>query len=105
MPVEVPVAASQSPISLGGAGGGASKVLNPDIAVIGDFLGAERGGVVVGDGDPHELGRSAEALQMLDAAHGLEYRVIARPIAVGAVGTEGGDGAVDQARIQRAQRC
>ena len=30
----------QAPVNLGGAGGAASKVLNPDIAVIGDFLGA-----------------------------------------------------------------
>src|SRR5882757_5261715 len=37
----VPEAAPpQAPVSLGGAGGGAAKVLNPDIAVIGDFLGA-----------------------------------------------------------------
>jgi hypothetical protein len=36
-PVEV---AAQSTSVLGGAGGAASKVLNPDIAVIGDFLGA-----------------------------------------------------------------
>src|SRR5258708_2515510 len=32
--------ARQAPVSLGGAGGGAAKSLNPDIAVIGDFLGA-----------------------------------------------------------------
>jgi cell division protein FtsB len=32
--------APQAPATLGGAGGAASKVLNPDIAVIGDFLGA-----------------------------------------------------------------
>jgi hypothetical protein len=32
--------APQVPVSLGGAGGGAAKSLNPDIAVIGDFLGA-----------------------------------------------------------------
>src|SRR5450755_609834 len=43
-PVEVPAAVSQTPTSLGGAGGGASKVLNPDIAVIGDFLGAAGNG-------------------------------------------------------------
>ena len=35
---EIPV--PESPVNLGGAGGAASKVLNPDIAVIGDFLGA-----------------------------------------------------------------
>ena len=33
-------AAPQAAVTLGGAGGGAAKVLNPDIAVIGDFLGA-----------------------------------------------------------------
>src|SRR6266851_1363264 len=33
-------ATPQAPVSLGGAGGGAAKSLNPDIAVIGDFLGA-----------------------------------------------------------------
>jgi hypothetical protein len=33
-------AAIEAPQVLGGAGGAASKVLNPDIAVIGDFLGA-----------------------------------------------------------------
>ena len=35
-----PQPAPQSPATLGGAGGAASKALNPDIAVIGDFLGA-----------------------------------------------------------------
>src|SRR6185369_6425574 len=34
---EAPV---QAPVNLGGAGGAAAKVLNPDIAVIGDFVGA-----------------------------------------------------------------
>ena len=33
-------AAAQAPLTLGGAAGAASKVLNPDIAVIGDFIGA-----------------------------------------------------------------
>ncbi len=41
---EAPAAIPQTPISLGGAGGAASKVLNPDIAVIGDFLGAAGNG-------------------------------------------------------------
>ncbi|HEY6390580.1 MAG TPA: hypothetical protein VIX89_04855, partial [Bryobacteraceae bacterium] len=36
----LPAVAQAAPVSLGGAGGGAAKVLNPDIAVIGDFLGA-----------------------------------------------------------------
>src|SRR5260370_8837966 len=35
-----PAPAPQAPVSLGGAGGAAAKALNPDIAVIGDFLGA-----------------------------------------------------------------
>ncbi len=39
-----PAPAPQAPVSLGGAGGGAAKVLNPDIAVIGDFLGAAGNG-------------------------------------------------------------
>src|SRR5438105_4572350 len=41
VPPELP--AVQGPViapQLGGAGGAAAKVLNPDIAVIGDFLGA-----------------------------------------------------------------
>ena len=33
-------AAEPAQVALGGAGGGAAKALNPDIAVIGDFLGA-----------------------------------------------------------------
>lgn len=37
-PVQSEVA--QAPSTLGGAGGAAAKVLNPDIAVIGDFIGA-----------------------------------------------------------------
>jgi hypothetical protein len=51
-PVESPSAQGQ--VSLGGAGGAASKVLNPDIAVIGDFLGAA--------GNP--AGRPTPALEM-----------------------------------------
>ena len=40
-PAPVEQAAAQQPsVALGGAGGAAAKVLNPDIAVIGDFLGA-----------------------------------------------------------------
>ncbi len=38
-PVVAP-AAEPAQVALGGAGGGAAKALNPDIAVIGDFLGA-----------------------------------------------------------------
>jgi hypothetical protein len=41
VPVSVPVAsAPQEPVNLGGAGPAAAKVLNPDISVIGDFIGA-----------------------------------------------------------------
>jgi hypothetical protein len=39
-PAAAPQGAPQATSVLGGAGGAASKVLNPDIAVIGDFLGA-----------------------------------------------------------------
>jgi hypothetical protein len=39
-PAAAPQGAPQTTSVLGGAGGAASKVLNPDIAVIGDFLGA-----------------------------------------------------------------
>jgi len=40
-PPQQPVAAPQAPEpTLGGLGGGASKALNPDVAVIGDFTGA-----------------------------------------------------------------
>ena len=48
-----PVAESpvQAPVNLGGAGGAASKVLNPDIAVIGDFLGAAE--TALGTPRPH----------------------------------------------------
>lgn len=45
---------AQAPVALGGAGGAAAKVLNPDIAVIGDFLGAA--------GNP--AGRPTPALEM-----------------------------------------
>src|SRR5205807_5790231 len=44
-PAPVEQAAAQQPsVALGGAGGAAAKVLNPDIAVIGDFLGAAGNG-------------------------------------------------------------
>jgi cell division septum initiation protein DivIVA len=39
-PAMAQVAAAQTQPALGGAGPAAAKVLNPDIAVIGDFLGA-----------------------------------------------------------------
>jgi len=37
------VAAAENPTSLGGAGGSAAKALNPDISMIGDFIGAAGG--------------------------------------------------------------
>ncbi|MDP8982626.1 MAG: hypothetical protein M3O35_18770 [Acidobacteriota bacterium] len=49
-----PAPPAQAPVSLGGAGGAAAKVLNPDIAVIGDFLGAAGNGA----------GRGTPALEM-----------------------------------------
>jgi len=49
-PPEVPAssvtATSDQNISLGGAGGSAAKALNPDISVIGDFIGAAGNGTV-----------------------------------------------------------
>ena len=39
-PPQAEIPPPEAPVALGGAGGAASKVLNPDIAVIGDFLGA-----------------------------------------------------------------
>lgn len=62
-PVEMP-APHQPPVQLGGAGAGAAKVLNPDIAVIGDFLGA------VGKGGPNgqplmEMHESEAAFQAI----------------------------------------
>src|SRR5229473_283744 len=39
-PAEQLSPSAQTPATLGGAGGAAAKALNPDIAVIGDFLGA-----------------------------------------------------------------
>jgi hypothetical protein len=45
VPVPVPVvSAPQEPVNLGGAGPAAAKVLNPDISVIGDFIGAAGNG-------------------------------------------------------------
>ncbi len=59
-PAEPPSAPSQ--VNLGGAGGAASKVLNPDIAVIGDFLGAA--------GNP--AGRPTPALEMHESELALQ---------------------------------
>jgi hypothetical protein len=42
-PQESQIAAAQSPTSLGGAGGAAAKALNPDISMIGDFVGVAGG--------------------------------------------------------------
>ncbi|HXJ39766.1 MAG TPA: hypothetical protein VNH18_10845 [Bryobacteraceae bacterium] len=58
VPVEAPAPA------LGGAGGAASKVLNPDIAVIGDFIGAA--GRSAGNGTPSlEMHESEVAFQAI----------------------------------------
>ena len=58
VPVEAPAP------SLGGAGGAASKVLNPDIAVIGDFIGAA--GRSAGNGTPSlEMHESEVAFQAI----------------------------------------
>ena len=51
---QAPAPGEAAPVNLGGAGGAASKVLNPDIAVIGDFLGAAG----------NSAGRPAPALEM-----------------------------------------
>jgi hypothetical protein len=57
-------APAQQPVSIGGAGGGAAKVLNPDIAVIGDFLGAA--GNSAGHGPPSlEMHESEVAFQAI----------------------------------------
>src|SRR5215472_2351722 len=57
-------AVAQAPVSLGGAGGAAAKVLNPDIAVIGDFLGAAGNGA--GHGTPAlEMHESEAAFQAI----------------------------------------
>ena len=54
----------QQPVALGGAGGAAAKVLNPDIAVIGDFLGAA--GNSAGHGTPVlEMHESEAAFQAI----------------------------------------
>ena len=54
----------QQPVALGGAGGAAAKVLNPDIAVIGDFLGAA--GNSAGHGTPAlEMHESEVAFQAI----------------------------------------
>ena len=54
MPPAQAAAAEPAQVTLGGAGGGAAKALNPDIAVIGDFLGA------IGNG----ANRSTPSLEM-----------------------------------------
>lgn len=50
------------PVSLGGAGGAAAKVLNPDISVIGDFIGAAG----------NHGGRATPALQMHESEVGFQ---------------------------------
>src|SRR3989442_1596850 len=48
--------------------------------------------------------RRAEALERHDPAHRLEQGIEAGALLVGAVGAEGGDGGVDELRIDRSQR-
>ena len=66
-PAPPAAAAAQTPQTaavLGGAGGAAAKVLNPDIAVIGDFLGAAGNGA--GHGTPAlEMHESEAAFQAI----------------------------------------
>src|SRR5215471_5819959 len=66
-------------------------------------LSAQGGRVVIGDGHAHELGRPAEALEVLDAAERLEHGIVAGPIAIRPVRPEGRHGAIDEARVQPAQ--
>src|SRR5205823_2696950 len=61
-PAPAEAATSQAPVTLGGAGGAAAKVLNPDIAVIGDFLGAA--------GNP--AGRPTPSLEMHESELALQ---------------------------------
>jgi hypothetical protein len=59
---------AQSPASYGGAGGAAAKALNPDISVIGDFIGA------VGGNTPPPLAtiQSFPSMQMHESEIGLQ---------------------------------
>lgn len=57
-----PMAGQGAPVQLGGAGGAAAKVLNPDISVIGDFIG--------GVGNP--ANRYSPSLQMHESEVGFQ---------------------------------
>src|SRR5438270_5474161 len=57
-----PAAAPQENVNLGGAGPAAAKVLNPDISVIGDFIGAAGNGA----------NRGAPALEMHESEVGFQ---------------------------------
>jgi hypothetical protein len=46
MPVSAVTSTAEQTLTLGGAGGSAAKALNPDISVIGDFIGATGTGTV-----------------------------------------------------------
>ena len=63
-PAEAPAVAQAppEPVSIGGAGGAAAKVLNPDISVIGDFIGA------IGN----HGGRATPALEMHESEVGFQ---------------------------------
>jgi len=58
----------QSPVTLGGAGGSAAKALNPDISVIGDFIGALGGNSAPADATVQPF----PALQMHESEIGLQ---------------------------------
>jgi hypothetical protein len=57
-----PPAEAAAPVSIGGAGGAAAKVLNPDISVIGDFIG----------GVGNHGGRATPSLEMHESEVGFQ---------------------------------
>ena len=67
-------------------------------------LRGERRGVIVDQRDADVLRRAAEALERHDPGHALQHRIEPRAVDERAGGAEGRGGAVDEARIQRAQR-
>ncbi|MEO8370297.1 MAG: hypothetical protein ABI806_14025 [Candidatus Solibacter sp.] len=62
IPAPPPVEQAQAPVDLGGAGGAAAKVLNPDISVIGDFIAAAG----------NHGGRATPALEMHESEVGFQ---------------------------------
>jgi hypothetical protein len=69
-----------------------------------DRLAGQRRREVVGRRDAQVLRRAAEALHRHDPAHGLQQRVEAGAVAVGAVGAERRDRRVDDARVEAPER-